>query len=97
MNSSQPLSRSILMDVVPKRSRGKINSVEALAWGLFWNVSAVLGGILVGPTLNFRLCFIVTTGLYVIGTLPVLLLIPLVAREKSAQLETQEKSPSPIP
>ncbi|MHA1973987.1 MAG: MFS transporter [Candidatus Hodarchaeales archaeon] len=83
MNASQPLSRSILMDVVPKNHRGKINSLQALAWGLFWNVSAAIGGFLIGSDNNFRLCFLITTGVYVLGTAPILLLIPLVGREKN--------------
>ncbi len=81
MNASQPLSRSILMDVVPKSHRGKVNSFEALAWGLFWNMSAAIGGFLIGDGNNFRLCFLITASVYVVGTLPILLLIPLVAKE----------------
>lgn len=81
MNASQPLSRSILMDVVPKRNRGKVNSLQALAWGMFWNFSAAIGGFLIGPNNNFRSCFVVTTSLYVIGTLLILVIIPLVAKE----------------
>ena len=50
MNAGQPLSRSILMDVVPKKNRGKWNSLETLAWGFFWNFSALIGGYLVGDT-----------------------------------------------
>ncbi|UCG02868.1 MAG: MFS transporter [Candidatus Heimdallarchaeota archaeon] len=84
MNASQPLSRSILMDVVPKRNRGKVNSLQALAWGMFWNFSAAIGGFLIGPSNNFRSCFIVTTSLYVIGTLLILVIIPFVAKEKHA-------------
>ncbi len=84
MNASQPLSRSILMDVVPKKNRGKINSIQALAWGMFWNFSAAIGGFLIGPSNNFRLCFYVTTGLYVVGTLIILIIIPFVAKEKHA-------------
>jgi MFS family permease len=82
MNASQPLSRSILMDVVPKKHRGIVNSVQALAWGLFWNVSAALGGFLIGSDNNFQLCFLITASIYVIGTLPILILVPLVSREK---------------
>ncbi|MFX1535346.1 MAG: MFS transporter [Promethearchaeota archaeon] len=82
MNASQPLSRSILMDVVPKRHRGKVNSIQTLSWGLFWNFSAALGGFLIGDNNNFRLCFLVTAGLYTLGTFPILLLIPLVVKEK---------------
>ena len=87
MNASQPLSRSILMDVVPKKHRGGVNALQALAWGLFWNVSAALGGFLIGPANDFRLCLVITGTIYVIGTLPILILIPLVSREKKGQKE----------
>ena len=82
MNASQPLSRSILMDFVPKKKRGKWNSLEALAWGLFWNMSAVFGGYIIGPTNNFRLNFLVTSVIYVIGTIPMILLFGIVSKEK---------------
>ncbi len=82
MNSAQPLSRSILMDVVPKKNRGKWNSLETLAWGLFWNFSAAIGGYLIGDNNNFRRNFIVTTCIYVIGTLLITLLFPIVIREE---------------
>ncbi|HPR18744.1 MAG TPA: MFS transporter [Candidatus Cloacimonadota bacterium] len=80
MNAAQPLSRSILMDVVPKRNRGKWNSVETVAWGLFWNASAVAGGFLIGDN-NFQRCFFMTAGIYLIATIPILMLIPLVGQE----------------
>ena len=80
MNSTQPLSRSILMDVVPKKHRGKWNSLETIAWGLFWNASAVVGGFLIGDN-NFKLCFVVTAIIYIIGTIPILFMIPLVNKE----------------
>ncbi len=80
MNAAQPLSRSILMDVVSKKHRGKWNSLETIAWGLFWNASAVLGGFLIGDN-NFKLCFIITSVIYFIGTIPILLLIPMVRKE----------------
>ncbi|MBS3740891.1 MAG: MFS transporter [Candidatus Cloacimonetes bacterium] len=80
MNAAQPLSRSILMDVVPKKHRGKWNSAETIAWGLFWNASAVIGGFLIGEN-NFQLCFFITAGIYIIGTIPILMLIPLVHKE----------------
>ncbi len=87
MNAAQPLSRSILMDVVPKKNRGKWNSLETLAWGFFWNFSAVIGGYLVGniPPYNFNLNFFVTAGIYLVGIIPILFLIPLVGREKDAK------------
>jgi MFS family permease len=84
MNASQPLSRSILMDVVPKKRRGAVNALQALAWGLFWNVSAAIGGFLIGSDDNFRSCFLITGIIYVLGTMPILALIPLVSREKKS-------------
>ena len=85
MNASQPLSRSILMDVVPKNHRGFVNAIQALAWGLFWNVSAALGGFLIGDNNQFYLCFLITGFVYVLGTLPILLLIPLVSQERGSK------------
>ena len=86
MNAAQPLSRSILMDVVPKKNRGKWNSLETLAWGFFWNFSAAIGGYLIGDEdPNFRLNFIVTASVYIIGIIPILFLIPLVSKERSAK------------
>ena len=82
MNSAQPLSRSILMDTVPKKHRGKWNSIETISWGLFWNASAVIGGFLIGDN-NFRLCFLVTAGIYLLGSIPIILLIPLVRKENT--------------
>jgi len=83
MNAAQPLSRSILMDVVPKRNRGKWNSLESIAWGLFWNASAMIGGFLIGDN-NFQLCFFITAGIYLVGTIPILMMIPLVKKEEVA-------------
>ena len=92
MNASQPLSRSILMDLIPKHSRGKWNSVEAIAWGLFWNVSSAIGGFLIGSEDNFRLVFLVTAALYTFGTSIILFIVPLVPSEVFA-LEEKELQP----
>ncbi|MDH5645898.1 MAG: MFS transporter, partial [Candidatus Heimdallarchaeota archaeon] len=80
MNASQPLSRSILMDFIPKKNRGKWNSMEAFAWGFFWNFSAALGGILI-ENYDYRVNFIITGLIYTVGTLLILILIPLVQSE----------------
>ncbi len=80
MNAAHPLSRSILMDVVPKKNRGKWNSLETIAWGLFWNASAVFGGFLIGEN-NFKLCFLITAGIYFVGTIPIFVMIPMVKKE----------------
>lgn len=81
MNASQPLSRSIIMDFVPKKNRGIWNSLQAVAWGLFWSASAVLGGFLIGDG-NFQRCFLITAGVYMIGTIPILFIIPYVEKER---------------
>lgn len=80
MNAAQPLSRSILMDTVPKHNRGKINALEGIAWGLFWNVSAVLGGYLI-DIYNYRITFLITATVYVFGSAMILFIVPLVSRE----------------
>jgi len=87
MNAAQPLSRSIMMDYVPKQNRGFWNSLQTVAWGLFWNASAVLGGFLIGDG-NFALCFFITAGIYTAGLIPALFLIPLVHHEKSLVSDT---------
>ncbi len=92
MNASQPLSRSILMDLIPKNARGRWNSAEAIAWGLFWNVSSAIGGFLIGPKDNFRLVFLVTAGLYTFGTSIILLIVPLVPSEAYAREEETKKT-----
>ncbi len=87
MNAGQPLSRSILMDMIPKTNRGKWNSVEAIAWGLFWNVSAVAGGFLIGNSNRYNLCFVITTFVYIFGMVPIIILMPLVGKEKEAKIK----------
>jgi MFS family permease len=84
MNAAMPLSRSILMDIIPKDRRGKWNSIQAIAWGLFWNVSAVIGGFIVGDS-NFNLCFVITTFVYTAGLIPMIILMPMVGKEREAK------------
>jgi len=89
MNAGQPLSRLILMDVVPKNKRGKWNSLETFAWGFFWNFSALIGGYIVGDIdPRFWLVFLVTACVYLVGIIPLLFLIPLVGKEKYAERST---------
>ena len=82
MNASQPLSRAIIMDFIPKKNRGIWNSLQVVAWGLFWSASAVLGGFLIGDG-DFRRCFLITAGVYAVGTLPILFIIPFVGKERA--------------
>jgi MFS family permease len=83
MNAAQPLSRSILMDAIPKHNRGKVNALEGIAWGLFWNVSAVVGGYLI-DWFDYQVTFLITASVYTLGTMLILFLIPLVSMEKSS-------------
>lgn len=80
MNASTPLSRSVVMDYVPKNRRGLWNSFQTVAWGLFWNVSALVGGFLIGDD-NYRLCFLITAGIYVVGVSVIIPMIPVIHRE----------------
>ena len=82
MNATTPLSRSIVMDYVPKKRRGVWNSLQSVAWGLFWNVSALLGGFIIGND-RFNRIFLVTAGIYVLGTGIIIPLIPAIHRERA--------------
>lgn len=42
-NSTRPLMRSVLMEVVPKQYRGKVNAFESITM-FSWSGSAALGG-----------------------------------------------------
>lgn len=91
MNATQPLSNSILMDVISKKDRGKWSSVTTISWGIFWNFSAVLGGFLIGKN-NFKLCFLITALIYVLGIIPLFFLLPRVHKE----IKRMEKNPEEL-
>ena len=80
MNAAGPVSRSIVMDVVPSTSRAKWNSLETLAWGMFWSVSASIGGFIVDH-FGFLYVFMFTASLYTIATLLILFIRKRVPRE----------------
>ncbi|TFG20997.1 MAG: MFS transporter [Promethearchaeota archaeon] len=90
MNGAEPLSRSILMDIIPKKRRGIVNSIQTISWGLLWNASAVFGGYLVGNErpFNFRLNFIVTGCIYVIGVSLLIFIFRKVREEKKNENNT---------
>jgi hypothetical protein len=64
-----------MMDVVPKRERGKWNSLEGVS-SFTWTGSAALGGYLV-DRYSYHFTFRITAGIYVLGTALLLLLVPL--------------------
>lgn len=80
MNASGPVSRSIVMDVVPSTSRAKWNSLETLAWGMFWSLSASIGGFVV-DNFGFLYVFMFTATLYTIATLMILFIRNRVPKE----------------
>ncbi|MHA1971703.1 MAG: MFS transporter [Candidatus Hodarchaeales archaeon] len=80
MNASGPISRSIIMDIVPPSSRAKWNSLESLGWGMFWSISASLGGAIV-DTFGFLYVFLFTASIYSFSTLLLLLIRNRVPKE----------------
>eukprot|EP01134_Creolimax_fragrantissima_P006947 CFRG6947T1 len=94
VNCVVPLSRSILMDYCPPTQRAKWAALESLsAFG--WSGSAVLGGILVDKY-GFDIAFHATATMQLLAWLPMILLLPLVAREEHVEarnIVSEEKSP----
>ena len=75
MNSTNALTRSVVMDNVPKGERAKWSALESL--NMFsWSGSAALGGILVaykGIIFNFY----ITALLQLLATIPLIVVFPL--------------------
>ncbi|NPD90638.1 MAG: MFS transporter, partial [Asgard group archaeon] len=84
MNGNQPLSRAILMDIIPKKNRGKWNSVNLITHQVFWNASALLGGFIIGESNRFYLSFIITTFVYIVATIPIIIIMPFIGKEREA-------------
>merc|ERR1711918_254574 len=57
-NATQPLMKSILMDYVPKKTRGRWSSVDSVT-SFGWSGSAVIGGFLIS-SYSYRIVFWVT-------------------------------------
>lgn len=80
VNAPGALTRSVLMDHVPKQERGKWSALESVNT-FSWSGSAAIGGILVGMrgvTFNFN----VTAFLQFFATVPLMFLCGKVQREK---------------
>lgn len=75
MRCSQPLRRSILMDHVPKEIRARWNALESLSV-FSWSGSAVVGGFLI-DSYGYRICFFITSFVYLAGLSLELFLLPL--------------------
>jgi len=87
MNASGPLGRTIVMDRIAKRHRGKWNALEQLAWGFFWSFSAVIGGWII-ENYSYIVCFTITATVYMFATLPLLMLFGRVATEGTRPVPT---------
>ena len=74
MNSTSALTKSVLMDAVPRDERAKWSSLESL--NMFsWSGSAALGGFLVAyQGIIFNFC--VTAFLQLLATIPLVILFP---------------------
>ncbi len=70
------------MDVVPKETRAKWNSLEQLAWGMFFSVSALMGGFIV-DNYGFVYVFIFTATLYTLATALLLIIRNKVPKEST--------------
>lgn len=83
MNSTNALTKSVLMDNIPKEERAKWSAMESV--NMFsWSGSAALGGLLVGyEGIVFNFC--VTACLQLLATLPLAALIATDKAEGAAQ------------
>lgn len=81
MNSTSALTRSVLMDNVPKEERGKWSALESV--NMFsWSGSAVFGGVLVGYVGMLPL-FGITAGIQFLATLALVALCRFDTEERS--------------
>jgi len=87
MNSTTPLTKSLLMDVVPKKSRAKWSALESVSM-FSWSGSAALGGVLVGLK-GILFNFIITALIQFLATLP---LLAIVTRDP---VEEEYRAPRP--
>jgi MFS family permease len=85
MNSSQPLKDSLLMDMVPKKYRGKFNSLTVFSQQFVWNLSAGVGGILLDST-GFPILYVTTATIYILGTFPFLFVRHLVKKPNKKEV-----------
>jgi len=80
MNCTSPLMRSILMDYVDKKARGKWTSFESIS-SFGWSGSAVAGGIMVDH-FGYGFTFAITAAVQFSGWCLTLLLLPIVPRKE---------------
>jgi len=80
MNSTKPLTKSIIMDAVPKDQRGRWNCLESVN-AATWSGSALIGGYLIDQY-GFLGQFLTTSFMQFVALLPLLCIAHLVPPEK---------------
>ena len=83
MNCGAPLIKSVAMDFVPKKRRGKWNALDSVTQ-FGWSGSAALGGVLL-ERFGFSVVFFATAAAQLVGNLPYILIHPLVPAEAPPQ------------
>ncbi|DAZ95928.1 TPA: hypothetical protein N0F65_012405 [Lagenidium giganteum] len=76
-----PLSRSMLMDYVPKNERATWNAFDSVTRFAFAE-SAVVGGLIIDHYGSYRLCFLIAAIVAVVGLVVDLLVLPLVRHRR---------------
>ena len=79
MNSTQGLTKSVLMDNVPSDERGRWTSLEAVN-RMSWSGSAVIGGWLIGEG-GILFNFYITAIIQIVATVPLFFLFRVVPVE----------------
>lgn len=76
MNASHPLRQRVLMELVPKGSRGVASAIAGMVWGFGWLVGPAVGGAWIessrealGEGSAYVGPFLVTTALYVLAVI----------------------------
>ena len=91
MNASYPLQESILMDFVPKESRARWTSLDAVA-SFGWCGSAAFGGWL-ADKYDYTYAFFLTAVIQTVGILVWSLLLPLVPRNEGGPPSVVDADP----
>jgi MFS family permease len=71
MNGTGPLFSAIQMDYCPRKYRSQINALNSIAWGMFFAIGQIIGGIIVDSK-GFTPPLLLTATLYFLATLPFL-------------------------
>ena len=90
MNCTQGLTKSILMDSVPRKERGKWSALESFNTAS-WSGSSFIGGILVGMY-GISVNFYVTAAMQFLATLPLMLLFSKVLPEGKGSSSSTDES-----